>query len=78
MNSDSQWSNLLLSSLIQIDNYPPKTFKPNPSPWGIVKLLYLLYPVQVLKGHIALGNARFPNGTNGIQVLNFSFSFFPI
>lgn len=21
--------------------------------------------MQVLKGHIALGNARFPNGTNG-------------
>lgn len=77
MNSDSQWSSLLLSSLIH-SQLSPKTFKPNPSPWGIVKLLYLLYPVQVLKGHIALGNARFPNGTNGIQVLNFSFSFFPI
>lgn len=26
---------------------------------------HLIY-LQVLKGHIALGTARFPNGTNGI------------
>lgn len=30
------------------------------------KLYDMLDLMQVLKGHIALGNARFPNGTNGI------------
>lgn len=32
--------------------------------------------MQVLKGHIALGNARFPNGTNGIHFLNASLYLF--
>jgi hypothetical protein len=30
------------------------------------KLLNLINFEQVLKGHIDLGNARFPDGTNGI------------
>lgn len=35
--------------------------------YGLMKWLDVLHFVQVLKGHIALGNARFPNGTNGIH-----------
>lgn len=44
------------------------------------KLLNLINFEQVLKGHIDLGNARFPNGTNGIAsfffFLPFVFNFF--
>jgi Xaa-Pro aminopeptidase len=36
-----------------------------------VKLLDFLNLVQVLKGHIALGNAIFPNGTNGITKFDY-------
>lgn len=33
--------------------------------FNFMRLSDLLH-LQVLKGHIALGNTRFPNGTNGI------------
>lgn len=44
-----------------------------------VLIWFLLHFLQVLKGHIALGVARFPNGTNGIFdvfILFFVFIFF--
>lgn len=70
MNLGSQWLNPLLSTYVDCYSQVPSSHS---SWYGLMKLLDVLHFVQVLKGHIALGNARFPNGTNGIHAFVFLF-----